>query len=235
VKVAEGLEQEFNSLHAQRDACEAYIASQTLEGWAGLRDRYDDGSFSGGTLERPALQRLLADIEAGLVEVVVVYKIDRLSRALMNFARLVEVFDRHGVVRHRHQSFNTTNSMGSPDAEYPAELCPVRARGHRRAPSATSSPLAGAGMWMGGFVPLGYDVKDRKLVVHETEAGTVRMIFERFAQIGSATMLVKALVVEGVLNKRGKPIDKGFLYKLLDLHRGVVAMEAAAFFCGGRR
>jgi hypothetical protein len=119
----EGLEKEFNSLQAQREACEAYIASQRSEGWALVRDAYDDGGFSGGTLERPGLQQLLADIEEGLVDVVVVYKIDRLSRSLMDFSKLVEVFDRAGVTFVSvTQSFNTTTSMG-----------PVRARGHRRA------------------------------------------------------------------------------------------------------
>jgi DNA invertase Pin-like site-specific DNA recombinase len=213
----EGLGMEFNSLDAQREACEAYVASQKPEGWVGLRDRYDDGGFSGGTLERPALQRLLADIAAGLVDVVVVYKIDRLSRALMDFARLVEVFDRHGVTFVSvTQAFNTTTSMGRLTlnillsfAEFEREVIGERIRDKFAASRAR-------GMWMGGFVPLGYDVKDRKLVVNDTEAGTVRMIFERFAQIGSATVLVQALVAEGVRNKRGKPIDKGFLYKLLN-------------------
>ncbi len=212
----EGLDMEFNSLDAQRDACEAFIASQKAEGWVALRDRYDDGGFSGGTLERPGLQRLLADIEAGLVDVVVVYKIDRLSRALMDFARLVEVFDRHGVTFVSvTQSFNTTTSMGRLTlnillsfAQFEREVIGERIRDKFAASRKR-------GMWMGGFVPLGYQVRDRKLLVDETEAATVRMIFERFAQIGSATTLVRALVAEGVRNKRGKPIDKGYLYKLL--------------------
>ncbi len=212
----EGLDMEFNSLDAQRDACEAFIASQKAEGWVALRDRYDDGGFSGGTLERPGLQRLLADIEAGLVDVVVVYKIDRLSRALMDFARLVEVFDRHGVTFVSvTQSFNTTTSMGRLTlnillsfAQFEREVIGERIRDKFAASRKR-------GMWMGGFVPLGYEVKARKLVVNEAEAATVRMIFERFAQIGSATTLVRALVAEGVRNKRGKPIDKGYLYKLI--------------------
>jgi len=213
----EGLDMEFNSLDAQRDACEAYIASQKAEGWVALRDRYDDGGFSGGTLERPGLQRLLADIEAGLVDVVVVYKIDRLSRALMDFARLVEVFDRHGVTFVSvTQSFNTTTSMGRLTlnillsfAQFEREVIGERIRDKFAASRKR-------GMWMGGFVPLGYDVRDRKLLVNEAEAATVRMIFERFAQIGSATTLVRALVAEGVRNKRGRPIDKGFLYQLIN-------------------
>ena len=130
----EGLEQEFNSLHAQREACEAYVASQRSEGWALIREPYDDGGFSGGTLERPALKRLLADIEEGLVDVVVVYKIDRLSRSLMDFSKLVEVFDRAGVTFVSvTQSFNTTTSMGRLTLNILLSLRPVRARGHRRA------------------------------------------------------------------------------------------------------
>ena len=130
----EGLEQEFNSLHAQREACEAYVASQRSEGWVLVRDRYDDGGISGGTLERPALQRLLADIEDGLVDVVVVYKIDRLSRSLMDFARLVEVFDRNGVTFVSvTQSFNTTTSMGRLTLNILLVLRPVRAGGDGRA------------------------------------------------------------------------------------------------------
>jgi site-specific DNA recombinase len=213
----EGLDMEFNSLDAQHEACGAYVASQKPEGWVALRDRYDDGGFSGGTLDRPGLQRLLADIEAGLVDVVVVYKIDRLSRALMDFVRLVEVFDRHGVTFVSvTQSFNTTTSMGRLTlnillsfAQFEREVIGERIRDKF---AASRKP----GMWMGGFVPMGYDVLNRKLLVNEAEAATVRMIFERFAQIGSATSLVKALVAEGVRNKRGKPIDKGFLYKLLN-------------------
>ena len=130
----EGLEQEFNSLDAQREACEAYVASQKAEGWLLVPDRYDDGGISGATLERPALKRLLADIEAGRVDVVVVYKIDRLSRALMDFAKLVEVFDRNDVTFVSvTQSFNTTIVHGPADVEHPAQLCAVRARGYRRA------------------------------------------------------------------------------------------------------
>jgi site-specific DNA recombinase len=130
----EGLEQEFNSLHAQREACEAYIASQRSEGWVLVRDQYDDGGISGGTLERPALKRLMADIEDGLIDVVVVYKIDRLSRSLMDFSKLVEVFDRNGVTFVSvTQSFNTTTSMGRLTLNILLSLRPVRARGDRRA------------------------------------------------------------------------------------------------------
>jgi site-specific DNA recombinase len=213
----EGLDMEFNSLDAQREACEAYIASQKPEGWVLVNDRYDDGGVSGGTLDRPALQRLLADIERGQVDVVVVYKIDRLSRSLMDFAKLVEVFERRNVTFVSvTQSFNTTTSMGRLTlnvllsfAQFEREVIGERIRDKFAASRKK-------GMWMGGFVPLGYRVENRKLVIDEEEAPTVRMIFERFLQIGSATLVARALVAEGVTTRRGKPIDKGFLYKLLN-------------------
>lgn len=213
----EGLEQEFNSLDAQRESCEAYIASQRAEGWVLVRDRYDDGGISGATLDRPALQRLLADIEAHLVDIVVVYKIDRLSRALMDFAKLVEVFDRNNVTFVSvTQSFNTTTSMGRLTlnillsfAQFEREVIGERIRDKFAASRKK-------GMWMGGFVPLGYVVKDRKLVINEAEAQKVRMIFERFAKLGSATALVRELLAEGITGKQGKLVDKGYLYKLLN-------------------
>jgi site-specific DNA recombinase len=213
----EGLDMEFNSLDAQREACEAYVASQKSEGWVALRDRYDDGGFSGGTLDRPALKQLIADIEAGLIDVIVVYKIDRLSRSLMDFAKLVEVFDRNNVTFVSvTQSFNTTTSMGRLTlnillsfAQFEREVIGERIRDKFAASRKR-------GMWMGGFVPMGYDVKDRKLVVNDGEAATVRMIFERFAALGSASTLARALQAEDVRNKRGKRIDKGFVYKLIN-------------------
>jgi site-specific DNA recombinase len=213
----EGLEQEFNSLDAQREACGAYIASQRSEGWIELADRYDDGGVSGGTLDRPALKRLLADIEDGRVDVVVVYKIDRLSRALMDFSKLVEVFDRNNVTFVSvTQSFNTTTSMGRLTlnillsfAQFEREVIGERIRDKVAASRRR-------GMWMGGVVPLGYEVRDRKLVINEAEAATVRMIFERFLKVGSATTLARALTAERVRSRRGKLIDKGFLYKLLN-------------------
>ena len=213
----EGLEQEFNSLDAQREACEAYIASQKPEGWVLVPDRYDDGGISGATLDRPGLQRLLADIESHRVDVVVVYKIDRLSRALMDFAKLVEVFDRNDVTFVSvTQSFNTTTSMGRLTlnillsfAQFEREVIGERIRDKFAASRKK-------GMWMGGFVPLGYDVKDRKLVVNEVEAKKVRMIFERFVKLGSATALVKELRAEGITGKQGKLVDKGYVYKLLN-------------------
>jgi site-specific DNA recombinase len=213
----EGLEQEFNSLDAQRDACEAYIASQPAERWVLVQDRYDDGGVSGATLERPALKRLLGDIERGLVDVVVVYKIDRLSRSLMDFAKLVDVFDANEVTFVSvTQSFNTTTSMGRLTlnillsfAQFEREVIGERIRDKLAASRAR-------GMWMGGWAPLGYDICARKLVVNETEAALVRRIFKRFVRLGSATKLVVELNRDGVRHKRGKPIDKGFLYKLLN-------------------
>jgi DNA invertase Pin-like site-specific DNA recombinase len=213
----EGLEQEFNSLDAQREACEAYIASQKPEGWVLVPDRYDDGGISGATLERPGLRRLLADIEAHRADVVVVYKIDRLSRALMDFAKLVEVFDRNNVTFVSvTQSFNTTTSMGRLTlnillsfAQFEREVIGERIRDKFAASRKK-------GMWMGGFIPLGYDVKDRKLVVNQAEAATVRKIFERFIKIGSATTLVQTLRSEGITGKRGKLVDKGYIYKVLN-------------------
>ena len=208
---------EFNSLDAQREACEAYIASQRSEGWAAIREPYDDGGVSGGTLDRPALQRLLADVEAGLIDVIVVYKIDRLSRSLMDFARLVEIFDRNQVTFVSvTQSFNTTTSMGRLTlnillsfAQFEREVIGERIRDKFAASRKR-------GMWMGGYVPLGYDVRDRKLIINEAEAATVRMIFKRFVAIGSATKLAKALVAEGVRTKSGRPVDKGYIYRLLN-------------------
>ena len=211
----EGLEQEFNSLDAQREACEAYIASQRHEGWLTMREGYDDGGYSGGNLDRPGLQNLLEDIRAGLVDVIVVYKIDRLSRSLMDFARLVEVFDEHKVTFVSvTQSFNTTTSMGRLTlnvllsfAQFEREVTGERIRDKIAASRAK-------GMWMGGFVPWGYDAVDRKLVINEAEASQIRFIFERFIELGSATRLTRELVRKGITNKRGRPIDKGFLYKL---------------------
>jgi site-specific DNA recombinase len=178
---------------------------------------YDDGGVSGGTLERPALKRLLADIELGKVDVVVVYKIDRLSRSLMDFAKLVEAFERRNVTFVSvTQSFNTTTSMGRLTlnillsfAQFEREVIGERIRDKFAASRKK-------GMWMGGFVPLGYRVENRKLIIDKEAAATVRMIFERFLKVGSATLVARALVAEGVATRRGKPIDKGFLYKLLN-------------------
>ena len=213
----EGLEQEFNSLHAQREACESYIASQRSEGWVLVRDQYDDGGISGGTLERPGLKRLLADIEDGLVDVVVVYKIDRLSRSLMDFSKLVEVFDRNGVTFVSvTQSFNTTTSMGRLTlnillsfAQFEREVTAERIRDKVRASRMK-------GMWMGGCPPLGYEVKNRKLVENPADADHVRWVFARFVEIGSGTELARELAERGVTTSRGHRIDKKFIYRMLN-------------------
>ena len=213
----EGLEQEFNSLHAQREACESYITSQRSEGWVLVRDQYDDGGISGGTLERPGLKRLLADIEDGLVDVVVVYKIDRLSRSLMDFSKLVEVFDRNGVTFVSvTQSFNTTTSMGRLTlnillsfAQFEREVTAERIRDKVRASRMK-------GMWMGGCPPLGYEVKDRKLVENPADAAHVRWVFARFIEIGSGTLLARELAERGVTTSRGHRIDKKFIYRMLN-------------------
>jgi site-specific DNA recombinase len=210
----EGLEQEFNSLDAQREACEAYVASQKAEGWILVGDHYDDGGFSGGTLERPALRRLLADIEANRIDVVVVYKIDRLSRSLMDFAKLVEVFDRNQVTFVSvTQSFNTTTSMGRLTlnillsfAQFEREVIGERIRDKFAASRKK-------GIWLGGWAPLGYDIKDRKLIVNEPEARLVQSIFMRFARGIQPQILIEQLAKKSALNKNGKPIDKGYLYR----------------------
>jgi DNA invertase Pin-like site-specific DNA recombinase len=221
----EGLEQEFNSLHAQREAGLAYIASQRSEGWIALPDHYDDGGISGGTLERPGLQRLLRDIEAGMIDVVIVYKVDRLSRSLMDFAKLMDTFERHNVsFVSVTQSFNTTNSMGRLTlnillsfAQFERELAGERIRDKFAASRKK-------GMWMGGWPPLGYEVENRRLVMVEREAALVRRIFDRFAKTGSALSVARELNAAGEVTKRracatgvrgGKPWTKGAVYKVL--------------------
>ncbi len=213
----EGLEQEFNSLDAQREACEAYIASQRSEGWLLVRDRYDDGGISGGTLDRPGLQRLIADIEDGLVDVVVVYKIDRLSRSLADFAKLARVFDRNDVTFVSvTQSFNTTTSMGRLTlnillsfAQFEREVTAERIRDKFAASRRK-------GMWMGGVPPWGYRVENRKLVIDEDRAEHVRWIFARFIEIGSGTELAREVEKRGLRTPRGNRIDKKFLYRILN-------------------
>jgi DNA invertase Pin-like site-specific DNA recombinase len=213
----EGLEQEFNSLDAQREACEAYIASQRSEGWALVREHYDDGGISGGTLDRPALQRLLSDIDEGLVDVVVVYKIDRLSRSLMDFSKLVEVFDRNNVTFVSvTQSFNTTTSMGRLTlnillsfAQFEREVTAERIRDKVKASRMK-------GIFMGGNPPYGYKPKDRKLVIDEEEAKNVRWIFSRFLEIGSATELAREATRRGIRTPRDNAMSKNFLYRILN-------------------
>jgi len=213
----EGLEQEFNSLHAQREACEAYIASQRSEGWVLVRDQYDDGGVSGGTLERPGLKRLMQDVDDGLVDVIVVYKIDRLSRSLADFAKLVEVFDRNGVTFVSvTQSFNTTTSMGRLTlnillsfAQFEREVTAERIRDKVAASRKK-------GIWMGGVTPYGYRVENRKLLVDEEHAAHVRWIFARFLEIGSCTELAREVAKRGIRTPKGNQIDKKYLYRLLN-------------------
>jgi site-specific DNA recombinase len=199
----EGLEQDFNSLDAQREGCAAFIQSQKYEGWTVLPTQYDDGGYSGGTMERPALQRLLTDIEANRIDVVVVYKVDRLTRALSDFAKLVEVFDRRDVsFVSITQQFNTTTSMGRLTlnillsfAQFERELIGERVRDKIAASKKK-------GMWMGGTVPLGYDVRDRKLVINKSEAGTVVDIFRRYLRLKSVRALAEELAAAGIRSKR---------------------------------
>src|SRR5262245_8775037 len=194
----EGLDQAFNSLHAQREACEAFIKSQAHEGWKQSSVHFDDGGYSGGTLERPALVRLLEQVRCGTVNVIVVYKIDRLTRSLADFARIVEVLDAHGAsFVSVTQQFNTTSSMGRLTlnvllsfAQFEREVTGERIRDKIAASKAK-------GMWMGGVPPLGYDVVERKLVANEREAALVRDIFRRYAEHGSAARLVRELDIEG--------------------------------------
>src|ERR1700678_751553 len=178
VSTEQGLEQDFNSLDAQREACEAYIKSQAHEGWRLVRDRYDDGGFSGGSMERPALQKLLIDVQARRIDVIVVYKVDRLTRSLADFAKLVERLDAHGVsFVSVTQSFNTTTSMGRLTlnvllsfAQFEREVTGERIRDKIAASKKK-------GIWMGGLVPLGYDARERRLAINADEATTVREIF----------------------------------------------------------
>jgi len=222
----EGLERDYNSLHAQREACEAFISSQAGEGWKLIKTSYDDGGFSGGTMERPALQQLLADIRKGLIDVVVVYKVDRLSRALADFAKMVELFDAQRVSFVAvTQQFNTTTSMGRLTlnvllsfAQFEREVIGERIRDKVAASKRK-------GMWMGGTRPLGYDVRERKLVVNQAEAETIRDIFERYLELGRVRLLMRDLqareIVTGIKvskngNTRGAiPFSRGALYHIL--------------------
>jgi site-specific DNA recombinase len=208
----EGLEQAFNSLDAQREACTAFIASQKHEGWTVVPVFYDDGGFSGGTMQRPALKRLIADIETGQIDVIVVYKVDRLTRALSDFAKLVEVFDRRGVsVVSITQQFNTTTSMGRLTlnvllsfAQFEREVTGERIRDKVAASKKK-------GMWMGGMPPLGYDVKSRKLVVNEAEARIVVEIYRRYLALKSVHAQREELADEAayhLASRRGLSQDR---------------------------
>jgi len=241
----EGLDQAFNSLHAQREACEAYIKSQAGEGWTLVKTAYDDGGFSGGSMERPALKALLQAVDEGLIDVVVVYKVDRLTRALADFARIVDRFDAKGIsFVSVTQAFNTTTSMGRLTlnvllsfAQFEREVTGERIRDKVAASKAK-------GMWMGGTLPLGYDLPTdlttRALVMNAAEADTVRLIFNQYLKMQSVHALKRWLDQEGVVSKRrtarsgeeigGNPFSRGALFHLLKnrvyvgqiVHRGVV-------------
>jgi site-specific DNA recombinase len=222
----QGLEQQFSSLQAQREACEAYVRSQQGEGWRIIQTPYDDGGLSGGTMARPGLQRLLADITHDLIEVVVVYKVDRLTRALSDFAKMVELFDAHRVSFVAvTQQFNTTTSMGRLTlnvllsfAQFEREVTGERIR----------DKIAAAkrkGLWMGGCPPLGYDICQQRLIVNPIEAATVKHIFERFLALGSVRRLQEELARSGLrsklrLNRDGTNsgdcrFSRGAIYKIL--------------------
>ena len=222
----EGLEQDFNSLDAQREACAAYILSQAGEGWTRVSDTYDDGGLSGGSLERPALKRLLEDVSAKRIDIIVVYKVDRLTRSLLDFARLVEAFDVAGVsFVSVTQAFNTTTSMGRLTlnmllsfAQFEREVTAERIRDKIAASKAR-------GMWMGGTPPLGYRPEGRSLAIVETHAGIVREIFTRYLRLGTVRVLAESLATEGIevparTSSTGRafgqrPFCRGQLYAIL--------------------
>ena len=230
----EGLEQDFNSLHAQRESCEAYINSQKHEGWVALPAIYDDGGYSGGSMDRPALKQLLADIKSGLVDVVVVYKVDRLTRSLSDFARIVEIFDEAGAsFVSVTQQFNTTTSMGRLTlnvllsfAQFEREVTGERIRDKIAASKKK-------GMWMGGWVPLGFDRKDRTLTINEAEAKTIQTIFELFIKLKNVRDVQRAgptkLQDQALFDAAGRATGnlsfaRGHIYRILSnpIYRGEI-------------
>jgi site-specific DNA recombinase len=238
----DGLEQEFNSLDAQFEACAAYAVSQRHEGWVLVPDRYDDGGFSGGNMERPGLKRLMADVAGGQVDIILLYKIDRLTRSLADFAKIVEVLDKAGAsFVSITQSFNTTTSMGRLTlnmllsfAQFEREVIGERVRDKVAASRKR-------GIWMGGGVPTGYLVKDRKLVVNEPQAELVRSIYRRYLEVGSVVELVDALNIEGLrtevrLSQRGNvsggvPFGRGMLFRVLTnpVYRGMTVHKRHSY------
>jgi DNA invertase Pin-like site-specific DNA recombinase len=222
----EGLDQTFNSLQAQREACEAYVASQRHEGWQLLPARYDDGGFSGGSMDRPALKKLLAEVITGRVNIVLVYKVDRLTRSLADFAKIIEIFDSHGAsFVSVTQQFNTTSSMGRLTlnvllsfAQFEREVGAERTRDKIAASKKK-------GMWMGGFVPLGYDLESRKLIVNPEEATVVQEIFRQYIRLGGVSQLREYLQEHQIYSKLrrrasgevtgGNPYSRGALYQIL--------------------
>lgn len=238
----EGLEQEFNSLHAQREACEAYIISQRHEGWKALPNAYDDGGFSGGSMERPGLKRLLSDIHAGLIDIIVVYKVDRLTRALGDFARMVEAFDARGVsFVSVTQAFNTTSSMGRLTlnvllsfAQFEREVTGERIRDKIAASKKK-------GLWMGGFVPMGYAADGRTLTIVEADAAIIRRIYQRYLALGSVLRLKDELDRDRVTTRAftsasnrswgARPFSIGHLRRILSnpIYVGAIAHQGERF------
>ena len=238
----EGLEQDFNSLHAQREACLAYIQSQKGEGWKALSTHYDDGGFSGGNLERPSLKGLLEDIAAGKVKIIVVYKVDRLTRSLTDFAKLVEAFDAQGVsFVSVTQQFNTTTSMGRLTlnvllsfAQFEREVTGERIRDKIAASKKK-------GMWMGGYVPMGYRAHERTLLIDEEQADRIRTIYRRYVELGNVRRLKAELdsqgwatpISEGKDRRAtgGKPFSRGHLYRLLSnpIYRGEIVHKGVRY------
>src|SRR5580658_1024682 len=226
VSTENGLEQEFNSLDNQREASEAYIRSQAHEGWKLVRERFDDGGFSGGSLNRPALRKLLDDVRALMIDVIVVYKVDRLTRSLADFAKLVELFDEHDVsFISVTQSFNTTTSMGRLTlnmllsfAQFEREITGERIRDKVAASKKR-------GIWMGGAVPLGYRVENRALQVVDGEAAFVRSLFRRYLEVGSVVRLKTVLDADNIRSpvrtsrtgrgSGGNLMSRGHLYWIL--------------------
>lgn len=212
----EGLEQDFNSLDAQREACEAYIKSQKHGGWELIEKQYNDGGFSGGTMNRPAFQELLEDVEKGEIDVVVVYKVDRLTRSLMDFAKIVDVFDKHETsFVSITQQFNTTTSMGRLTlnillsfAQFEREVTGERIRDKFAASKKK-------GMWINGKPPMGYIKVDGKLEIEPSEAKTVKLIFSKYLEMGTVPDLIKYLQGNKIYTRSGKNFYKGHLYKIL--------------------
>jgi len=239
----EGLEQGFNSLHAQREACEAYVLSQAGEGWKAVPAMYDDGGYSGGNLDRPAMRQLMADVDRGVIDIVVVYKVDRLTRCLSDFSKIVDRFDARSVsFVSVTQAFNTTSSMGRLTlnmllsfAQFEREVTGERIRDKIAASKAK-------GMWMGGRPPLGYDGVDHRLVVNEAEAERVRLVFRRYLELGSVVRLTRDLAGAGVTSKAwigktgnasgGGELARGAVYHLLSnpVYRGAIRHRKLLYF-----
>ena len=238
----EGLEQDFNSLHAQREACEAFIKSQRQEGWKLMRAKFDDGGFSGGTMNRPALEELLEAVELGKVDIIVVYKVDRLTRSLADFAKIVELLDDKGVsFVSVTQQFNTTSSMGRLTlnvllsfAQFEREVTAERIRDKIAASKKK-------GIWMGGPLPLGYDVDDRQLIINKAEAKTVRRLFQMYIDLGTVRLVKEEADRLGIVTKHrvqkndkktgGKPFSRGNLYQLLSnpLYVGLIPHKGETY------